>query len=46
MVGARALLAFQRGEDTYDADLGALMHAEFQAMVVKFVEGMSKASKK
>jgi hypothetical protein len=45
-MGARALLAFQRGEDSDQALLGGLMQVEFQAYVMNFIDGYIKAMSK
>lgn len=42
MTGACALLAFQRGEHTDEALVGAMMHAEFQELVVAFIKAWMK----
>lgn len=41
-MGGLALLAFQRGEDSEEAMLGAMMTAEFQAAVVAFIRSWAK----
>jgi hypothetical protein len=45
-MGARALLAFQRGESSRDAMLGALMWTEFQSGILVFLEKYVEANKK
>jgi hypothetical protein len=45
-VGARALLAFQPGDDSDNALVGALMHVEFQAYVMNFIDGYVKSLQK
>lgn len=50
MEGGRALLAFRRaaftGEMTEEAELGAIMEADFQAAVCLLVEAYFKVHKK
>jgi len=45
-VGARALLAFRRGEESRDAQLGALLIADFFATFFGWAEGWVKVHKK
>jgi hypothetical protein len=37
-------LAFQRGEDTPDGNLGAALTADFQMHVVAFIQGWAKGA--
>lgn len=42
MVGAGALLAFRRGDNNDEAELGAAMEADYQARVVTLIEALQK----